>query len=391
MLFFSQYPAGTYYQTITVPDGLYDCTSLNTAVAAQVAVLAASDVANGTSYGSSEYRFVPNFDRNRVELHIKKAGDGVLFAPRITNDQLIHEFTVGVTNDKLWYYDDVEHTAGGGEVWVYYHEVILAHGTYHTITDVTKEINSVILRDGLKRHGRVVGVTYFTNYVQSLAVRKDLKSSAIRYNTAVTTRSIDWAGELSSYWLAYVGAAPARYGDLTALHTTLEQVVRVTGAYLGVAHTGTFSSHSATVPNIDATTGNGLGEILGFVDTAYPAGDPLRYNSLHAAAANDVFYAPGVAALDESSTLIIGTDLCQGAVFSDGSTGHHGLCTFAVTGKEIGEHVAYQPTSLLKVRASIDGLRITRFRVYLTNGHGEACSMGQEVYSVCLCLEYDDE
>ena len=390
MSFFSQFPAGAYYQTITIPDGLYDCTSLNTAVAAQVATLAASDVSNGTHWGDSEYKFVPNFDRNRVQLSIQRAGDGVLFAPRIANDQPIHEFVIGETNDSLWYFDDEEYAAGGGEVWDHYHTIVIAHVSYHTITDVTKEINSVILRDALKRHGRVTGATRFTDYVQSLAVRNDRKSSTIRYNPAISTHNIDWAGELPAYWLAHDGAAPTRYGDLAGLDTTLEQAVRVTGAYQGVDHTGTFVSHSATVPYIGATIGNGMGEILGFVDTTYPVGNALRYNTLHATVANQTFIAAGVAALDEASTLIIGTDLAQGAVMGDGSVGHHGLCSFQISGKQIGEHVPFTPTNLLKIRAAIDGLRITTFRVFLTNGHGETVEMGNEVYSLCLCVEYDD-
>ena len=165
--------------------------------------------------------------------------------------------------------------------------------------------------------------------------------------------------------------------------------MRAAGSYQGVAHVGTYTTHNLSIPYVTSSTPTqGLAELLGFVLPEFNVGDSRRYVNLHYSKANDVFYAPFRANIDKASTLIIGTDLCTGAVTSDGSSGLHGLATFPISHKSIGDHISYQPFQLIKMRCPIDGVRVTRFRVFLTDGHGKVVDLADEVYICCLVIEW---
>ena len=73
--YWSHTHADRTYHTVKVPDGLYDVTSLSTALATEVAHLALVEPA----FAAKQFTFSPDFTKNRVVATIKNAGDQILF------------------------------------------------------------------------------------------------------------------------------------------------------------------------------------------------------------------------------------------------------------------------------------------------------------------------
>ena len=405
----------TVYRTATIPDGLYDVVSLNNALQTQVATLAETCSAFA---GTDRFKLEPDFDQNRVRLVIAKAGDAVLFRNSITATSKMATWAIDDTNDAFWWFDYPEwsladafadHTgAASPSKYLYYKLAHLPHATYDDIEELRRRINDAVHER--RRHDGFPGVgtvpAYYTTmnhvaladvydpdyggYVMKLAVAKGGLGMVATYSVAdfetvhsVTSPSvIDFDGAMAAHWTGTPGTG--EYADPATLVTTLQGAL-----YVGVEGPG-FTTYEQTVPGVALDIGHGIAELLGYVHAAYAKGSVARYDNQVATADAHAFIASQPARIDETTTLILGTDLCQGAVFTNGSSGHHGMANFPASTVQIGAHISFMPEQLIKIRAQIDGLRIPSFRVFLTNGHGDPVEMGDEVYALTLIIQYDD-
>ena len=406
------------YRKVIIADGLYDVVSLNAAVQAQLAIIAESTPA---FTGTGRFIFAPDFDQNRVKLTIAKTGDAVLFRNQISTTSSMATWVIDDTNDAFWWFDYPEwsladafagHTGTPApNKFRFYKLAHVPHGTYDDIEELRRRINDAVhsrrRHDGFPGTGNVPA--YYTTmthsgsadvydpdyggYIYKLAVAKGGLGMIATFNPvsyahgqpATPPSVIDFAGVLVTHWTDNVGTGD--YADPATLSTTLQ-----TALHVGEEGPG-FTTYQATIPGVAADVGHGAADLLGFVNGSYTRGSADRYAQSNCVATSDThkFIASEPAHIDETTTLIIGTDLCQGAVFTTGSSGHHGMASFPASTVQIGAHISFMPEQLIKMRAQIDGLRIPSFRVFLTNGHGRPVEMGGEVFSLTLIVEYEDD